>query len=377
MHRSGGMGKLLNALGTMSGTSLDGIDLALVATDGEQVVHRRAFASRPYDDEFRQELRRALAAAAALDDRTARPGILAAVERELTDRHAAAIRDFLGREGLGPADVDLVAFHGQTLLHAPDRGLTVQLGDGPRLATALGVRVVYDLRAADVAAGGQGAPLAPVYHRALAGTAGGGPLAVLNVGGVANVTFVSADGELLAFDTGPGNALLDDWMLRMTGSAIDRGGTCAASGRSDAARVAALMTNRYFAAPPPKSLDRNAFDVSGLEGLSPADGAATLVAFTAEAVARAESFAPQAPARWIVTGGGRHNAAMMAALAARLTTGEVMTAERAGVDGDAVEAEAWAYLGVRCVRGLAITFPGTTGVPAAATGGVVVGSRGP
>jgi anhydro-N-acetylmuramic acid kinase len=356
------MGKLVNAVGAMSGTSLDGIDVALIATDGEGVVERRAFASVPYDAAFRDRLRRALAEAAGLEERTARPGILADVERELTDLHADAIRGFLEDTGLGPGDVDLVAFHGQTVLHAPERRLTVQLGNGPRLARALGLRVVYDLRAADAAAGGQGAPLAPVYHRALVRGIGGEAMAVLNIG---------ADGELLAFDTGPGNALLDDWMLRTTGTAIDRGGACAASGRVDNAALATLMNHAYFSAPPPKSLDRNAFDVSALAGLLLADGAATLVAFTAEAVARAAVFAPEPPRRWIVTGGGRHNRAMMAALAARLG-GTVGTAEMAGFDGDAVEAEAWAYLGVRCLKGLAITFPGTTGVGEALTGGVVV-----
>jgi anhydro-N-acetylmuramic acid kinase len=365
------MGKLVNAVGAMSGTSLDGIDVALIATDGEDVVERRAFASVPYDEAFRDRLRRALVEAAGLEERTARPGMLADVERELTDRHAYAIRGFLKEIGLDPGDVDLAAFHGQTVLHAPERRLTVQIGDGPRLARALGLRVVYDLRAADAAAGGQGAPLAPVYHRALVRGIGGEAMAVLNIGGVANVTFIGADGELLAFDTGPGNALLDDWMLRTTGTAIDRGGACAASGRVDDAALATLMDHAYFSAPPPKSLDRNAFDVSALAGLLPADGAATLVAFTAEAVARAAVLAPEPPRRWMVTGGGRHNRAMMAALAARLG-GTVGTAEMAGFDGDAVEAEAWAYLGVRCLQGLAITFPGTTGVGEALTGGVVV-----
>lgn len=367
------MGKLLNAIGAMSGTSLDGIDVALIATDGEGIVERLAFASTPYDEPFRDRLRDTIEAATSLADRTARPGILADVERELTDRHAAAIEALLAREGRSAGDIDVVAFHGQTVLHAPERALTVQLGDGARLAKALGIPVAYDLRAADVAAGGQGAPLAPVYHRAMAATLGGAPLAVLNIGGVANVTFIARDGALTAFDTGPGNAPLDDWMLRLTGKAIDRDGATAAAGTVDEAVLARLMEHPYFDASPPKSLDRNFFEAGKLTSLSLEAGAATLAAFTAAAVARAETLAPDPPERWIIAGGGRHNRAILAALSERLS-GDVVTAEQAGFDGDAVEAEAWAYLGVRCLNGLPITFPGTTGVAEAMTGGVVVGA---
>ena len=366
------MGKLLNAIGAMSGTSLDGIDVALIATDGESIVERIAFASTPYDDTFRSHLRDAIEAAKGLADRSARPGILAEAERELTDRHAAAIETLLAREGRDAANIDVAAFHGQTVLHAPDRALTVQLGDGRRLAQRLGIPVAFDLRAADVAAGGQGAPLAPAYHRALATTLGGGPLAVLNIGGVANVTFIARDGALTAFDTGPGNAPLDDWMLRHTGEAIDREGATAAAGTVDEAVLARLMEHPYFDAAPPKSLDRNFFAAGNLTALSLEDGAATLAAFTAAAVARAEALAPDPAERWIIAGGGRHNGAILAALRERLA-GAVITAEQAGFDGDAVEAEAWAYLGVRCLKALPITFPGTTGVAEAMTGGEVVG----
>ena len=361
------MGKLLKAVGAMSGTSLDGIDVALIATDGEALVERIGFSTTPYDDAFRDRLRAAIVAVRDLDNRAARPGLLADVERELTDRHANAVRALFDSAGVAADEIDVVAFHGQTVLHAPERALTVQLGDGARLGEALGTRVVYDLRAADVAAGGQGAPLAPIYHRALVA----GPSAVLNIGGVANVTFIARDGGLIAFDTGPGNAPLDDWMLRHTGEAIDRDGACAASGRVDDVILAGLMAHPYFNAQPPKSLDRNFFDASQLVTLSKEDGAATLAAFTAAAVAQAAAFAPEPPERWMVCGGGRHNRAILAALLARLS-GEVMTAEEAGFDGDAVEAEAWAYLGVRCLKGLAITFPGTTGVPTAMTGGARV-----
>ncbi len=364
------MGKLVNAVGAMSGTSLDGIDVALIATDGQDVVERRAFATTPYDDAFRDRLRAAIVAARDLDDRAARPGMLAEVEAELTDRHAEAVLELVKRAGMATGEIDIVAFHGQTVLHAPERALTLQIGDGRRLAEALGTRVVYDLRAADVAAGGQGAPLTPVYHRAMAGKLGGGPSAILNIGGVANVTFIARDGSLLAFDTGPGNAPLDDWMLRHTGNAVDRDGKCAMTGCVDDAILARLMAHPYFVAEPPKSLDRNFFEAGSLVTLSVENGAATLAAFTAEAVARAAAFAPEPPGMWIVCGGGRHNRAIMAGLGERLS-GAVMTAEQAGFDGDAVEAEAWAYLGVCALKGLAITFPRTTGVAEAMTGGVV------
>ncbi len=357
----------------MSGTSLDGIDVALIETDGEAAVERVAFATTPYDEAFRAKLRQAIEAAKDLTDRAARPGILADVERDLTDRHAAAMQALLAREGWRAAVIDVAAFHGQTVLHAPERALTLQLGDGAWLAERLGVPVAYDLRSADVAAGGQGAPLACVYHRAMAATMGGAPVAVLNIGGVANVTFIASDGTLTAFDTGPGNAPLDDWMLRLTGEAIDRDGATAAAGTVDEAVLAQLMAHPYFDVLPPKSLDRNFFEAGALTSLSLEDGAATLAAFTAAAIARAETFAAERPERWVIAGGGRYNRAILAALRERLT-GTVLTAEDAGFDGDAVEAEAWAYLGVRCLKGLPITFPGTTGVAKEMTGGLVTGT---
>jgi len=213
------MGKTLRALGLMSGTSMDGIDVALIETDGENLIERLACLTVPYDAPFRSDLAAALEEARALTDRTARPGCLAAVEQELTQRHAAATAQLLAQGTVGL--VSVVGFHGQTVLHAPERRLTVQIGDGAALARNTGLDVVYDLRAADVAAGGQGAPLAPVYHRALAARLPERPVAVLNVGGVGNVTWIGRDGTLIAFDTGPGNALIDDWIHGRTGRAME------------------------------------------------------------------------------------------------------------------------------------------------------------
>lgn len=365
------LSKPLQVIGLMSGTSMDGIDAVLIETDGEDHVMRRHAFSTKYDAVFRERLRLALLDAAELTERDARPGCLADVEHALTERHADAVHGLLEKAGNTAQDIDLIAFHGQTVLHRPEQRLTVQIGDGVGLAAQTGIDVVYDLRAADVAAGGQGAPLAPAYHRAMAAQIGGGPMAVLNIGGVANVTFVAGDGGLIAFDTGPGNALLDDWVFSRTGDAFDVDGRYSGIGVVDQVLLAELMRDAYFAALPPKSLDRNQFPAGQLAQLIVADGAATLAAFTVETIAVAAEHAAEAPERWIVCGGGRHNQAIMDGLRARLA-GEVISAEDAGFRGDDVEAEAWAYLGVRSLLGLPITFPGTTGVAVEQTGGVLV-----
>jgi len=363
------MGKMVRAIGLMSGTSMDGIDVALIETDGEDRVARGPSHTIAYDAAFRVRLAQAIGEARTLSDRKARTPLLAQVERELTERHAAAVEQFLRAQGLAAGDIAVIGFHGHTVLHAPERRLTVQLGDGPLLARRTGIDVVYDLRAADCAAGGQGAPLAPVYHRALAGRLPERPLALVNIGGVANVTWIGRDGALLAFDTGPGNALLDDWMTRHTGRALDEGGKAAAAGTIDQAALTALLTHNYFGALPPKSLDRNAFSLDPVTALSVEDGAATLTAFTATAIARAREHFPDEPRLWVICGGGRRNRTAMSMIAERVA-GAVAPAEAAGFDGDALEAEAWAYLAVRSLLGLPITFPGTTGAPAPLTGGV-------
>jgi anhydro-N-acetylmuramic acid kinase len=369
------MGKTLRAIGLMSGTSMDGIDVALIETDGENVVERGPSGTFAYDGAFRARLTQAIADAREVADRDARPGCLADAERELTERHAAAVRQFMDQQGVARADVGTVGFHGHTVLHAPERRLTVQIGDGAKLARRIGIDVVCDLRAADVAAGGQGAPLAPVYHRALAARLPERPVAVVNIGGVANVTWIGRDGTMLAFDTGPGNALIDDWMLRHTGRALDADGAAAAGGRIDEDALNALFLNDYFGRLPPKSLDRAAFGMEAVEHLSPADGAATLSAFTAATIARAREHFPEQPRLWVVCGGGRRNKTLMAMIAAHVESA-VAPAEAAGFDGDAVEAEAWAYMAVRSLKGLPVSFPGTTGVGGPLTGGVLCRAAG-
>jgi anhydro-N-acetylmuramic acid kinase len=364
------MGKTMRAIGTMSGTSMDGIDVALIETDGEEAIARGPGRTFVYDAPFKSALVRAIEAARGLSDRAERPGCLVGVERELTDRHAAAVQEFLRQIGVEPGGIDVVGFHGQTVLHRPERRLTVQLGDGPVLARRTGLTVVYDLRAADCAAGGQGAPLAPVYHRALAAKVPERPIVVLNIGGVANVTWIGRGGELTAFDTGPGNAMIDDWMARHAGRSLDTDGRTAAGGRVDEAALTALLTHAHFGRPAPKSLDRNAFSAAPVARLSVADGAATLTAFTAAGIARAREHFPEQPKLWVVSGGGRRNKTLMAMIAERVEAA-VAPAEAVGMDGDAAEAEAWAYLAVRSLKGLPITFPGTTGVPQPLTGGVL------
>jgi anhydro-N-acetylmuramic acid kinase len=361
------MARMMRAIGLMSGTSMDGIDVALIDTDGVDQARRGPSATYPYGETFRARLRAGLDAAAHLAGRQERPASLAALEAELTDLHAKAVASFLAGANLGT--IDIVGFHGHTVLHAPERGLTVQLGDGARLARTLGIDVVYDLRAADVAAGGQGAPLAPAYHCALMARQQK-PVAIVNIGGVANVTWIGASGELLAFDTGPGNALLDDFVQRRQGRAHDEDGRLAAAGQPRPEIVHAYLRHAYFGEPPPKSLDRNAFMLDRVEALADADGAATLTAFTVESIARAREHFSEQPRLWVVSGGGRRNKTLMAMLAGRVEAA-VAPAEAVGVDGDALEAEAWGYLAVRSLKGLPISFPGTTGVRTPLTGGLL------
>jgi anhydro-N-acetylmuramic acid kinase len=362
--------KLTRAIGLMSGTSLDGIDVALVETNGEDVVRRGPFLSVPYDEEQRDILRQSLKDAGVMSDRQARPGILAEAEQALTRWHVDAVQSWVRKSGVSLSNIDIIGFHGQTVLHRPEKQLTVQLGDGAGLARQLGVPVAYDMRAADMAAGGQGAPLVPVYHRALAAGIAERPVVFVNIGGVANVTWISRNGDLLAFDTGPGNALIDDWMKQHTGAPLDEDGRMALSGHVDEAVAAQFLGDGYFERSVPKSLDRNSFASIWLDGLSAADGAATLVAVTARAILASRTHFPEVPVLWIICGGGRHNKAIMQALEALLPC--VETAETFGFGGDAMEAEAWAYLAVRSLKGLPLSFPGTTGVPSPMTGGILV-----
>jgi anhydro-N-acetylmuramic acid kinase len=355
----------------MSGTSLDGVDAAWVETDGEAIARFGPALTLAYEPALRRDLRTLLDRAGELspDD----PFLVDCVAR-LTTRHVEAVKA-IGWQA------DLIGFHGQTILHRPrkpganHRPFTWQVGDAARLARETGLSVAHDFRSADVAAGGQGAPLVPIVHAVLARDLPK-PLAVLNLGGVANVTWIGADGELVAFDTGPANGPLDDWARRATGEPYDRDGRLALAGQPDGGVLAQLIAHPYLAAPPPKSLDRLDFDRAlkdaGAAALSRFDGAATLVAFCAVCVAAASRHFPAPPVQWLVAGGGRRNPAIMRALGSALTE-PVRPVEVVGWNGDALEAQAFAVLAARVWRGLPITFPGTTGAPEPLRGGRITG----
>lgn len=360
---------LRRALGTMSGTSMDGVDLALLETDGRAVLRMGPTLATAYTDLERDLLRQALRDAVPMTRRDERPGALAEAEAMVTTRHAEAVRAFLSANSLAPAQIDVIGLHGQTVLHRPALGLTVQIGDGERLARESGVAVVFDMRAIDVAAGGQGAPLVPVFHQALAlGSGVPLPCAVLNLGGVGNVTWIGAGADPVAFDTGPGNALLDDLMRERTNAVMDVDGALARAGHVDEAALAGLMAHRFFSQRPPKSLDRNAFSRDAVADLSTADAAATLAAFTGASAAAARRWMPAEPALWVVGGGGASNPAILADLARRVP-GRVTTADAVGWSSAFLEAQAFAYLAVRSLEGLPLTFPATTGVSRPLTGG--------
>lgn len=354
----------VHALGAMSGTSLDGVDAAVLVTDGRDILRFGETAYRRYSDAERAVL------AAAMGRWDGREVVAAAEVVETA--HLALLRGFEG--------VDIVGFHGQTVAHAPRTRGTLQVGDGAALAAALSLPVVWDFRTADVALGGEGAPLAPFYHHACARYIGArGPIAFLNLGGVGNVTWVdpavvdpAAEGALLAFDTGPANAPLNDFMHARRGVAFDEGGALARQGRVETGALELFLAEPYFARMPPKSLDRNDFSqmVELLGELADADAAATLTAMCAAGVAEAMQHCPTPPSEVLVTGGGRHNPVLMEMLAAGLAC-PVRAVEDVGLDGDMLEAQAFAYLAVRVARGLATSCSGTTGVRAAVGGGTV------
>lgn len=354
---------------------MDGIDVALVRTDGETVVERGPFLSMPYDPAFRDRLKQGLEDAGAITVREQRPGDLAGLERDLTLRHGEAVSLFLQRSGLTAADVDVIGFHGQTVLHRPDQALTVQIGDGALLARETGIDVVFDMRANDMVHGGQGAPLVPAYHQALAHRLEPKqwPVCFVNIGGISNLTYLDARGTIIGFDSGPGNTLIDQWVEAHAGIPYDEGGRIASEGAVVMTLAERYLANAFFTAPKRRSLDRNDFrpPAGGEADLS--DGARTLAYVSAAAILKSAGHLPERPKTYVICGGGRLNRVIMAdleALAGRQGA-EVFAAEKAGFNGDAIEAEAWGYLAVRSTRGLPLTYPGTTGVHLPVTGGVL------
>ena len=366
------------AVGLMTGTVLDGnIDVAMLKTDGESVEAFGPYTLAPYPEPINVMLRDAQRQALAWNFDGPDPAIFAEAEQALTRAQAAAVKDLVEGNGMTLADIGVVGFHGQTVLHrAPTKdriGDTRQLGDGALMGAILGTKVVYDFRIDDVRAGGQGAPLAAAYHAALLGSSGAsGETAILNLGGVANVTWWDGSGDVIAFDTGPANAPINDFVKARGLGEMDRDGALAASGTVDEARLARLLEHPYLAAAYPKSLDRFSFTADMADGLGDADGAALLTAFTASAVGKALDLLPRRPTQLFVSGGGRHNPTLMTMIRHRAGV-EPVSADTIGWRGDAVEAECFAFLAVRALRGLPISFPSTTGAPRPMTGGKIAG----
>ena len=347
-----------NVIGLMSGTSMDGIDAAFLKTDGLLHVEAGEAITVPYSEDLRQKLSELVSS--GIDSKN--------VEEQITVKHAEVIIQLLKKTNTPANEIDLIGFHGHTVFHSPARRMTLQIGDGELLAKLTGVDVVCDFRSNDVKQGGQGAPLVPLYHQAIA-TKLIKPLAILNLGGVANISWLGHENELLAFDTGPGNALLDDYISLHLGEKQDTGGKLSLSGNVDQGSLITLLEHPYFLKKAPKSLDRNEFDWTPVSKLSIADGATTLCAFTAEAVARSIQIIPEPPEIWLVTGGGRHNLAMMQELKNRLEA-PVKSVDDIGWKGDFLEAQAFGYLAVRSLKGLPLSIPSTTGVPHPLSGGV-------
>ncbi len=359
--------KSMRAVGLMSGTSLDGVDIAAIRTDGVDVYDFGRAYTVPYEENLRENIRSVLGIKPDSPENAAR---IKMVENSLTAFHAMVVKEFAEGED---EPVDIIGFHGHTILHEPENRYTHQIGDGQMLADLTGLKVVSRFRNADVLAGGQGAPLVPLYHAALCAEMEK-PVAVLNIGGVSNLTWIGANGEMLAFDTGPGNAPVNDWVFKHAGMHMDYNGKLAISGTVDEHILASLMKHKYFAKYPPKSIDRNIFNekLEHLEGLSLEDGAATATAFTAEAVAYSvNSFLPEKPKKLIICGGGANNPTMVRFIRRRLSEIEVLTAKEVGWNSDAIEAQAFAFLAVRRLGNMPATFPFTTGVSEPLPGGEI------
>ncbi len=363
------MSDTLTAIGLMSGTSMDGVDAAILKTDGLLIEEVGPVGSTAYGPEERRVIRAAVDAAQTWDKGTSAPEPVLKAAELITARHAELVQEVMKAYG---GTIDLIGFHGQTVLHRPDQRWTVQIGDGAVLAAQTGIDVVANFREADVAAGGQGAPFASLYHRALVESADaakfdGGPVVVVNLGGVGNVTYIQDD-TVIAFDIGPANGPIDDWVAAHGKGSFDKDGAWATKGTVEAARVTTALSHSFFARPPPKSLDRLDFTMELAQGLSLEDGAATLTAFSAASLVAATRHFPNEPAAWIICGGGRHNPTLMGMIADQLR-GQVLTAEDLGWRGDHLEAEAFAFLAVRSLKALPLSLPSTTGVPSPMCGG--------
>lgn len=353
-------------IGMMSGTSMDGIAVAAIKTDGEEIFEKKDGLTVPYSQEFRDKLRN------ILGQSTLTPQIRS-IEKELTELHAQAFFHYLEDASIPPHEVGLIGFHGHTIFHQPPSRFsnprTWQIGDGQLLSQLTQTDVVFNMRENDVKHGGEGAPLVPLYHRALAHDLKK-PAALINIGGISNVTWIGHKNQLLAFDMGPGNALLDDWVKTHYNMPYDKDGLIAARGTINKEVIKTFITHPYFQQKPPKSLDRLDFGLEDVRHLPSEDALATLTEMTAVAIKEGTRFFSEMPYTYIITGGGRLNKTLMQRLALHLAPAQVQTTEEIGWDGDYIESEAFAFLAVRATKGLPLSEPTTTGVKKAVSGGV-------
>ena len=353
---------IYTSIGLMSGTSLDGVDSAIIQTDGDMHIKFIQSGYMPYNQAFKDHLYKACRQDMPLYE-------LLSLEEELTGLHAKAVKHVLKEAGLKADDVDIIGFHGQTIRHLPEEGITHQLGNGPLLKEQTGIRVAYDFRKADMAAGGEGAPLVPVFHQALFANHKK-PVGVVNIGGVSNITRLGENGQMSASDCGPGMGLLDRWVQSQTGQAYDDAGALAQQGTIDMAVVErAFDSIPFFKSPPPKSADRYDFDNVDVSHLSVEDGAATLCALTAHSIIETAKAMPQEPKELWLTGGGAKNQLVLDLLAQHFD--KVKPVEDANMRGESMEAEAFAYLAVRCLKGWPATWPETTGCAHPVCGGIL------
>lgn len=346
--------KVYRAIGMMSGTSLDAVDIALIETDGNQYINPIAASSFPYLPQEREIVKSCFGKKQAS---------VQAINI-ITNAHIKALRNF-------GHDADIIGFHGQTIFHDPQNQITVQIGDAQKIANTLKTDVIADMRQNDIQNGGQGAPLLPLYHRARSISCKLPlPAAIINIGGVSNITWVGGknDNQILAFDCGPGNALLDDFILSRTNKPFDKDGAIAATGAPDQSMINTWLNAPYFHEKPPKSLDRDAWNTETINALSTSNGAATLLQFTAQSILRGLKQCPAMPRQIYITGGGRLNQFLMQEIQ-RQSNIKTQSVEALGWDGDALEAEGFAYLAVRSKIGLPLTLTQTTGVKAPLTGG--------
>ncbi len=364
--------EIKRAIGLMSGTSADGVDAALIKTDGEQIISTGPYAFVEYSKAERAEILAKMQAAIAAPDHNARKQLGYELAPLITQRHGQVVEALLKKANLKNSDIDVIGFHGQTLYHEPATQFTLQAGDAQALAKRLSIPVVHDFRSNDMAHGGQGAPLVPVYHRALVAKSNFTlPVCVVNIGGVANVTCIGPDGQLRAFDTGPGNVLIDEWVGKTTGERMDTNGAYAKKGTINQQALKTFMTNPYLQAMPPKSLDRYDFSDDPVQKLTLEDGAATLTEFTVRAIEKALDFMPTPPQSWVIVGGGAKNPYLMQRLSDVLDM-PVKSGENLGWHVGYVEAEAFGFLAVRHLNAMPLTFPGTTGVRESVQGGEIV-----